>query len=92
MDPVGQNGDNVDVKYSSVMNFVFKDENNNAYKTVSAGETLRFCVPVTISSLKNLKVAGYDENGNRIFYKKASFENAQNLVRNRMYSFPVIEL
>ena len=92
MGPVGQNGDAVDVKFSSVMNFVFKDESNNAYKSISNGETLKFCVPVTISSLKYLKVAGYDENDNLIFYKKASFGSAQNLYRNNMYSFPVIEL
>ncbi len=91
MGPVGQNDDDVDVKYSSVMNFTFSDDGDNAYKTIPAGDTLKFCVPVTISSLKYLKVAAYDENGNQIFYKKKNFSGAQTLVRNQMYTFPVIE-
>ena len=94
MGPVGENNDEngVDIKYSSVMNFDFNDVENHQYKTITNGQTLEFCVPVTISSLKYLKVAGYDENGNLIFYKKKSFENAQTLVRNYMYPFPVIEI
>lgn len=91
MGPVGTNGDDVDVKFSSVMNFDFSDDNGHSYKTINNGQTLKFCVPITISSVRYLKVTGYDENGNVLFYKKKDFVIPVDVERNRMYTFPIIE-
>lgn len=89
--PVGQNGDDVDVKYSSVMNFDIKGEGTN-YKTIAASEYLKFCVPITISSLNKIKVIGYDQNGTVVFYKKKSFGSEFNVDINKMYTLPEIVL
>lgn len=91
MGPVGTNDDEIDVKFSSVMNFDFSDDNGHSYKTINNGQTLKFCVPITISSVRYLKVTGYDENGNVLFYKKKDFGDLVNVYRNQMYTFPIIE-
>lgn len=89
-DSVGQSGDEVDVKYASVMNFDLKDDVNSlAYKTIENGGSLQLCVPITISSLSSLKVTGYDENGVVVFSKHKSFSSVS-IIRNQMYALPEI--
>lgn len=93
MGQVGNNGNEVDVKFASVMNFDLRDEvGANAYKTIAANSELVFCVPITISSMKYLKVTGYGENGEVLFSVKKGFANDVTVERNHMYTFPEIPI
>lgn len=91
---VGHNDDEVDVKYSSVMNFVLSDKvNNREYKTLESGvDNLKFCIPITISSMKRIKVIGYDDNGEIAFYVTKEFSSPVEVKSNNMYALPVIEI
>lgn len=95
--PVGHNDDEVDVKFSSVMNFVLTDRvNDTPYKTIEQNGELKFCVPITISSMKRLKVIGYDDHGDIAFYVTKNFYTSTDeevaVEINRMYAFPTIEI
>ena len=83
---IGDNGDEVDVKYTSEMNFNLKSYDGN-YVTVNGD--LSFCIPVTISSVDKLVVTGYDVNDNVLFNKVKDLPHVP-VVRNRMYDTPVI--
>lgn len=84
--PVGQNGNNIDVKYASVMNF----DIDYAVGLILPEESRTFCVPVTISSVKKLTLVGYDENGDVLFNVSKTFDQPIAVQRNRMYSLPPI--
>lgn len=92
---VGHNDDVIDVTYSSVMNFVLSDKvNNTEYKTLEGGGgELKFCIPLTISSMDRIKVIGYDDNGDIAFYVRKEFnQGAVEVKSNNMYTLPVIEI
>lgn len=84
---IGDNGDEVDVNYTSEMNFDFKSSYND-YVTVNGD--LSFCIPVTISSVDKLVVTGYDDEGNVLFNKVKDLPNPVPVARNHMYDTPVI--
>lgn len=92
--PVGHNDDEIDVKYSSVMNFVLSDKvSHTEFKTLGS-DPVTFCVPITISKMKRLKVIGYDEHDAIVFYKTKGFfpddDQEVDVERNKMYAFPKI--
>ena len=86
---IGDNGYEVDVNYTSEMNFDLKSSYND-YVTVNAGNDLNFCIPVTISSVNKLVVIGYDYEGNVLFNKVKDLPEAVSVARNHMYDTPVI--
>jgi hypothetical protein len=88
---IGNNGDVVDVKYTSEMNFDFKTSNNDDHVTVNGGANLNFCIPVTISSVDKLVVTGYDDDDNVLFNKVKDFNVPVSVERNHMYDTPVIK-
>ena len=83
---VGGNSSDVDAKYSSEMNFVF----TSTPTVTSTG--ISFMVPVTISSVNNLIVVGYNSDGVEIFRKSKSFTSPIAVERNQMYSLPSIAI
>lgn len=90
---VGNNGDEVDVKYSSVMYFTLSEEGGDNFKTIVAGDNpVQFCVPITISSMNKLNITGYDEEGRQLFQVHKNFANDVQVVRGKMYDLPVIEI
>lgn len=90
MGAIGENEDEIDVKFSSVMNFSIKN-GNLTYKQLTPEETLQFCVPITIDHLTSIRVYGYDRSGNVVFQKHKAFGgDGVDVDRNRMYSLPTI--
>ena len=83
---VGGNSGDVDVKYISEMNFDF-----TSAPTINA-TGIQFLVPITISSVENLTVIGYDANGIEKFRKTKAFGSAIVVERNRMYTIPSIAI
>ncbi len=86
---VGQNGNEVDVKYSSVMYFDLMD-GDTPTKTIANDDELVFCVPITISSMRKLNVTGYAADGTQLFQVHKTFKNDVAVQPNRMYAFPPI--
>lgn len=86
---VGQNGDEVDVRYISEMNFDLKSGDNN-YVTVDGD--LVFCVPITIASMKKLVFTGYDVTGAELFHVTKGFGSDVTVERNKMYTVPIINV
>lgn len=86
---IGDNGPEVDVKYISEMNFDLKSGNNN-YVTVDGD--LVFCVPITIAAMKKLVFTGYDVNGAELFHVTKDFGSNVEVVRNKMYTVPIINV
>lgn len=86
---VGQNGDTVDVRYISEMNFDLKSGTNN-YVTVNGD--LVFCVPITIAAMKKLVFTGYDVNGAELFHVVKDFGSDVTVKRNKMYTVPIINV
>lgn len=90
---VGDNEDEVDVKYSSVMNFTLSDDDEGTdHKILYNDHQVQFCVPITISSMKKLNITGYDEEGRQLFQVHKDFANDVQVVRGKMYDLPVIEI
>ncbi len=89
--PVGDNDDEVDVKYASVMNFDLYDDIDPGIN-IAADCSLQFCIPITISSVKSLRVVGYDADGNELFNVKKSFGTEVTMERNQMKAFPTITI
>lgn len=92
--PTGNIGDNdpvVDVRYISEMNFDLKSGTNN-YASIAANDDLVFCVPITIASMKKLVFTGYDVNGAQLFHVTKEFDSNVEVVRNKMYTVPIINV
>lgn len=92
--PTGNIGDNdpvVDVKYISEMNFDLKSGTNN-YASIAANGDLVFCVPITIAAMKKLVFTGYDVNGAQLFHVSKDFGSDVEVVRNKMYTVPPINV
>ena len=88
---VGQNGDEVDVRYISEMNFDLKSGTNN-HASIAANGNLVFCVPITIASMKKLVFTGYDVNGAELFHVTKGFDSDVTVERNKMYTVPIINV
>lgn len=88
---VGQNGDEVDVRYISEMNFDLKSGDNN-YVTVDDDDDLVFCVPITIAAMKKLVFTGYAEGGAELFHVTKDFGSNVTVERNKMYTVPIINV
>lgn len=86
---VGQNGDEVDVRYISEMNFDLKSGDNNH---VTVDGDLVFCVPITIAAMKKLVFTGYDVNGAELFHVTKGFGSDVTVERNKMYTVPIINV
>jgi hypothetical protein len=61
---------------------------NVANVTIEAGQTLSFCVPVTVSSLDKITVVGFDGSGAQLFSKSKAVSTS--IQRNKMYNIPTI--
>lgn len=88
-DTVGQEGGDVIVSHCSEMYFKLKTSGNTGV-TIAEGETLSFCVPITVSSLQKISVVGYGTNGTQLFSKSKPVSATINY--NIMYSIPAITL
>ena len=88
---VGQNGDTVDVRYISEMNFDLKSGTKN-YASIAANDTLVFCVPITIKSMRKLVFTGYDDTGAQLFHVSKDFGSNVTVDRNKMYTVPTINV
>lgn len=88
---IGENGPEVDVKYISEMNFDLKSGTND-YASIAANDDLVFCVPITIAAMKKLVFTGYDVNGAELFHVTKDFGSNVEVVRNKMYTVPIINV
>ncbi len=88
--PGSTTGD-VPVLYASAMHFTLKDDGTPG-KTIAAGGSLSFCVPVTVSTVKTIEVTGYDTDGKQLFQKTKTLDTAKNIEANKMYNIPTIEI
>lgn len=85
-------GENLNVKYCSVMNFdLYNYNENNPGVSFSQTDERKFCIPITVSSVKNLYVTGYDDEGTELFSVKKVFTSAVEVERNHMYDIHPIE-
>ena len=88
---VGQNGNNVDAKYASQMDFTLTTNRTTPGKAITDGGSISICVPVTISSVKKLEVTGFGTDGTQLFSRMKEFGEAKTLEANHMYSIPEIQ-
>lgn len=77
-------GEPVDAKYCSEMYFDLVSSTNDDV-TIAPGNDLKFCIPVTISSVAKLIVIGYASDGTELFQAHTSFETPVPVERNHMY-------
>ena len=89
---VGSNGDEVDAKFASEMNFDLKSGYGNDPVTIEEDDDVSVCIPVTITSIKRLAVTGYAQDGTELFHVVKDFGTNINVVRNKMYTVPVITI
>lgn len=80
-----------DMKYACEMHFNLKTYAND-FVTIAAGESLTFFVPMTMSSVRKLTVAGFDANGAPVFTKSKDLGSAKSIEANKMYTIPTIEI
>lgn len=92
---VGSNTTDMNVSYSSEMNFDLKSGAND-FVTINDGGNISFCIPVTISSVRYLTIVGYNTNGTEMFqiHKNLcpSDQGEIALERNKMYIIPDITI
>lgn len=88
---VGQNGNSVDAKYASQMDFTLTTNGTTPGKAIPDGGSISICVPVTISSVKKLEVTGFGTDGTQLFSRMKEFGEAKTLEANHMYSIPEIQ-
>lgn len=84
--PLGDNEDDVVVGNFSEMNFIVDKS------AILDGDHMDFCIPVTIQSFSALVIVGYDENGDVLFKKTTNFNTEREILINRMYTLPEINL
>lgn len=85
---VGVLTDDIDVRKTSELNVRLKN-NGTDNVTIAAGGSLTFCIPVTVTSLTQIAVAGYDASGAQRFVKGKALGNTA-IDRNKMYYIPAI--
>ena len=95
--PSGQIGNiegDIDVSKTSEMHFSLMTSDGGSVTegvTIAAGAEIKFCVPVTVSSLTRITVAGYTTGGAQHFVKSKGLTNTA-IERNKMYSVPTIAI
>ena len=86
---VGTLTDDIDVRKTSELNVRLKSNGSNNV-SVDNGSSITFCIPVTVTSLTQIAVAGYDASGAQRFVKGKTFDATTAIERNKMYSIPTI--
>ncbi len=88
---VGENGSSVDAKYASQMDFTLTN-NGEGGKKITSGNSISFCVPITVKTVSAIQVMGFDTDGKQVFGKMKTNPNAATeMVANHMYLVPTIE-
>ena len=81
----------VPVGKTSEMNFYLYNEGNPNVE-LAAGEDISLCLPVTVTSLTKVVVAGYNESHVQRFVKIKSLGSTTTIERNIMYTLPTIDI
>ena len=95
--PSGEIGNiegNFDVSKTSEMHFSLMTNDGGSITegaTIAAGAEIAFRVPVTVSSLNRITVAGYTTDGVQYFVKGKSLASMA-IERNKVYSVPTIAI
>ena len=89
---IGGSDDDVDVRYTSEMYFDIKQGTENFVTIADGDNSPYFCIPVTISKVKNLTVIGYNVDGTECFRATKKFDQEYDVERNKMYNLPEIEI
>ena len=89
---VGEIDENLNVAYSSTMNFTIGDDGEPANLTLANGDSRTLCVPLTINSVRYITVSAYDASGVELFTKMADFGEPQTIQRNHMYNVGTISI
>lgn len=87
---IGENDDDVDIKYSCEMNFILYDDGDANVSFPGSGSR-SFCIPVTVSSIHYLTVIGYSPSGVELFRKTKDLGTDKAVARNTMYNIPTIK-
>ena len=87
---VGLNGDVVDAKYATQMDFTFTDGGSTG-KAIDNDGSISFCVPITASSVKALQITGFAPDGTQLFSRLKNYGEARPVAANNMYSIDEIK-
>ena len=87
---IGEIAGNVPVGYASQMNFSLKN-NGLTGKDIPQNGSISFCVPVTVTPVKELVITGYDTNGAQLFTREKELAPAIAIQANYMYNIPEIK-
>ena len=88
---VGGNGNSVDAKYATQMDFTIT-ANGNPGKAIDHQGSISVCVPITVSSVKTLMVMGFGTDGTQLFSRTATYDPVLTEVQaNHMYLVPQIK-
>lgn len=87
---VGLNGDVVDAKYATQMDFTFTDGGSTG-KAIANNGSISFCVPITASSVKALQITGFAPDGTQLFSRLKNYGEALPVAANNMYSIDEIK-
>ncbi len=88
---VGENGNSVDAKYASQMDFTITNNGEDG-KVITSGNSISFCVPITVKTVSAIQVMGFDTDGKQVFGKmKINPSAGTEMVANHMYLVPTIE-
>ena len=60
--------------------------------TIANGESLTFCIPVTLATVQKIAVVGYNNVGTKVFTKISSMPSSVAIERNKMYSVKTINI
>lgn len=89
---VGETTDNVSALFISDMTLKMNQGGNPGVTISENGGSITFCIPMLAEDLKNLTIKGYN-NGVEVFTTPTkTLPNATDVVRNKMYTIPVIEI
>ena len=89
---VGENGSSVDAKYASQMDFTITTNGDEDGKVITSGNSISFCVPITVKTVSAIQVMGFDTDGKQVFGKmKTNPSAATEMEANHMYLVPTIE-
>lgn len=90
-DEVGELDGDIVCKYSSEMRFDLQT-NGAIGVTLENGNSISFCVPVTVNSVRYLSVTGFNTDGAQLFAKTKDVGTTKSIERNNMYLIPEITL
>ena len=88
---IGAGGDQVDAKYATQMDFTLST-NGTPGKALDGGSSIKFCVPITVSSVKKIQVTAFAPDGTQLLSKMKTYAEAlDNVQANHMYLIDEIE-